>query len=95
MSAAVVLWAALGALVLTGANLVRAEIVDRATRAQTKRVLAWIDAQAAENADLMRMVHEAIGLATIGAVDEANALIRDWNAKQRAKADAGATEGCA
>jgi len=76
------LWLALAAFALTALNLARAQALDLAAQDQARRVMAWIEVQHARNIAAMRTAHEAIGLATIGAVDEANALIRAWNAGQ-------------
>lgn len=83
MSPESVLLLALVTFVLAAAALGEAQ--RRAWRAhdQARQVGEWIERQNAQNADLVRTMTEAIGLASIGAVDEANALIRHWNAKQR------------
>lgn len=76
------MWLALLAVLLTALNLARAQALDRAAQDQTRRVMAWIEVQHGRNIAAMRTAHEAIGLATIGAVDEANEMIRAWNAGQ-------------
>ncbi len=93
MTAESTLWLALVVFVLTALNLARAQALDWAAQDQARRVLAWIEIQHARNLAALRTAHEAIGLAAIGAHDEANELIRGWNAEQKGDTACSAKEG--